>query len=249
MPEFTIRLLVYDERSHQFNCNLDVHSRRQLPEADNTSGGFAESSVSMEDLVGRNGISPSEGWMQDYLKWLSFGKNAAKGRPIFSSIEDLNEFNDTGVSLVSRLRAELDPTKVTVVDFQSLYSNIEVGNAVAAWWHIKDQNYNLVVPIQNLPVSDALKSRLQAWRCQKGTDWLDVSYCEILNKERRDLEEHILWELNVRENKDPTDKRRPVSKQESFESVHFSSPVVEKVTLAIDIDNKNSKTREHVVHV
>jgi hypothetical protein len=43
-----------------------------------------------------------------------------------------------------------------------------------------------------------LKSRLMVWRSRKGRDGLDVSCCESLNHEGHDLEEHILWELNVR---------------------------------------------------
>lgn len=87
-----------------------------------------------------------------------------------------------------------------VVIFQPLYANVEVGDAVAGWWHLRDKNYGFVVPIQHLPVSDELKSRLMLWRFRKGRDLLRSlqNHNEsVLYDECHDLEENILCELNT----------------------------------------------------
>jgi len=193
---FLINVLVYDPKGHGFSPHISI--RRNC-----TALGLlapATHYLSLEEAE-RHGIRPSEAWLKDYREWNHFqlNPNGFKGHPVFAKVEDLYDFNETGVGLVERLQKELKGNRIIEVEpFLPLYSNMEVGEAVAAWWHIKDKNYGYVVPIQHLPVSDDLKSRLMAWRMRKTYDWLDAAHCESFNREGRDLEEHILWELNVR---------------------------------------------------
>ena len=216
-PMYEIDILVYDEKKNQFKPGLHVTQDCKK----------RSKSILSVHVARQEGIWPSEEWLADYEKFNAFYRDDFKGHPIFASCEALREFNKTGASLVSRLRQELSSNhhkhQVRVADFQPLYSNIKVGNAVSAWWHIMDQNYKFVIPIQHLPVSEQLKSRLMAWRFRKSRGWLSASCCQSLNQEGHDLEEHILWELNVCESKDVTDCRQGcerLMKQESFESVH-----------------------------
>jgi hypothetical protein len=218
MMSYKIRLLVYDHNTHQFRSGLDI--QRCLPDG-------RQSSVSLEEAR-KEGIAPSESWMQDYIKWNSHddGECAFKGHPVFSSRKALFEFDDAGVILSTRLRHELEGRGVEVEDFQPLYSNIEVGDALSGWWHIKDKNYGFVIPIQHLPVSDELKSRLMNWRFRKGRDCLNRSACDSLNKEGRDLEEHILWELNVRTREIRDEEVMNSTSEPSCESVQGSTTVL-----------------------
>lgn len=139
-------------------------------------------------------------WWMDYGRWNDFDQhdNGLKGHPIFETIEDLYEFNETGRSLAARLELLLgEDTHVTVEPYLPLYTNISVGEDVAAWWHIKDTNYGCVVPIQQLPVSDELKSRLMGWRKCKDENWIDEESRASCRELAHELEEHVLWELNV----------------------------------------------------
>lgn len=155
---------------------------------------------------------PSIQWWNDFTQWRNWGTSGTSERelcPVFESTDAMHAFNDAGQLLVDRLREELNSApqdtatsavQILVDDFVPLYSSIEVGDG---WWHVRDTVYGFVVPIQHLPVSDALKSRLQTWRFQKTQRMLksDSDRCQ-LHAECHDLEEHILWELNVRSNVD-----------------------------------------------
>lgn len=182
-------------------------------------------------------IWPSRKWMKQYQRWNNFDDNdnddAAllnKGHPYFATVTELNRFNDQGQVLASRLRDELvgydDEMNVMVEPFLPLYSSMEVGDATM-WWQVKDKNYGCVVPIQQLPVSDELKSRLMLWRKCKDENLLDKAHHQRCNAEGHDLEEHILWELNVRFNEEiaegPLERERCVpdrtSSRDSVESV------------------------------
>lgn len=187
---FRINILVYDPVDHVFSPDISIQRTTNVASQDLT---LAEAK--------RHGIAPSEVWLKDYREWNSFhlNPNGFKGHPIFAKREDLYAFNDKGNELMARLQSEFpDHSKAKVDPFLPLYSNIEVGESVAAWWHLKDKNYGYVVPIQHMPISDELKSRLQLWRMHKTHDWLDPVHCKSFHREGHDLEEHILWELNVR---------------------------------------------------
>ena len=281
---FVIRILVYDEKKHQFSPDIDIqqrslrHGGRMVPVSlvdlrhainNLTAAAAAATTREQQQQQQQQGINllPSAQWMQEYKEWNNFFSSSSSspnnkedngadgdvdectGHPVFASVEALYEFNDKGAELVARLRQELataittSTTTSTVVvvkveDYVPLFSNIKVGDVVSAWWHIKDQNYNYVVPVQHLPVSDTLKSRIMAWRHLKGKNWLDDTCCRSLNEEGHDIEEHILWELNVRyENNNNNSLARlattsnaaaaaaaaaaaNLSRQSSFESVH-----------------------------
>lgn len=190
--KYTISLLAFDEHLHQFEKGLHIRC---------TDGQSKPSTI--KDLeVEESGVLYE--WMLQFEEWLSEQRKHVikKGHPLFSSKKALHEFNDKGAQLVEQLRQVLKKngldSKMEVEEFRPLYSNIEVGNTPSAWWHIRDKNYGFVVPIQHLPVSDDLKSRLMAWRVHKSKDWKNEDSVSSLNEEGHDLEEHILWELNVR---------------------------------------------------
>ena len=188
--KFTVSLLAFDEHLHRFDKGLhilciDEHTKPAI----------------VNDLqVEESGIMHE--WMLQYEDWLSEQKNhvAKKGHPLFASKKALHEFNERGVHLVERLRAVLQEhdlaSQIEVEDFRPLYSDIEVGNSPSAWWHVRDRNYGFIVPIQHLPVSNDLKSRLMAWRVHKSKKWSSEDSERSLNEEGRDLEEHISRELN-----------------------------------------------------
>ena len=173
----TVAIFSYDPVEHVVAEDIIVKQQ--------TSRRQAASSESLKRRV-------SKKWMEKYRDWNHFGGSP----PIFESVEELRSFNAQGKTLVEELRSELGETAV-VEPFLPLFINLEVGNAVSGWWHLRDRNYDMVIPIQRLPVSADLKSRLQAWRMRKHAGWLDPDCCASLNEEGHDLEEHILWELNV----------------------------------------------------
>jgi hypothetical protein len=140
-------------------------------------------------------LKPSDQWKQEYAQWNCFGNMT--GPPVFHSVKELRCFNEKGIALANRLRKELRGEHVTIEPFKPLYSNVAVGDAVCGWWHVKDMNYGIVIPIQTLPISNVLKSRLCAWKLIKGRGWDDPKKRHELDREARDLEEHLLWELNV----------------------------------------------------
>lgn len=182
-----IDILGYDEVEHHFFPNPVVVQSDE------------EAAVEWQELV-------SEKWMQEYQEWNDFDINpkGRKGHPIFETALDVALFNKKGNTLVERLSFELkDHTNIEILPFRAIYSSMEVGDAVTAWWHIRDKNYRgFVTPIQELPISEELKARLQLWRKQIGKNWLDNSQCQCFNQEGRDLEEHLLWELNVQHSND-----------------------------------------------
>ena len=122
--------------------------------------------------------------------------------PVFHSVEELQAFNQQGQDLVKLLRQELQTVHrttsklaVEVEDYVSILSSVQVGES---WWHVRDFHYGFVVPIQLLPVSTNLKSRLQAWRFRKGeclrrTD----QQTDELRQECLELENSIVLELNA----------------------------------------------------
>lgn len=182
-PEKVVSLLSFDLEEHRMRPNIDVRYTHSTTDTKEIS---AEQKAT---------VTVSEQWMEDYSAWNTFGK--VEGAPVFESLEELRVFNGKGAELAKRLQLELKDQNSIVAPFKPLYSNVAVGDAVCAWWHVKDMNYGVVVPIQKLPISDNLKSRFQCWRFRKLTGWLDLEIRDGLNLEGRDLEEHLLWELNV----------------------------------------------------
>lgn len=190
--KYTISLLSFDEQHHHFENGLQIQCTDEHSMSSTIKGLEIEESGVLHE------------WMLQYEDWLSEQKNhvVKKGHPLFPCKKSLHDFNDKGTELVEKLRKVLKENslddQIEVEDFRPLYSNIEVGNTPSAWWHIRDKNYGFIVPIQHLPVSNDLKSRLMAWRVHKSKDWPNEDSVSSLNEEGHDLEEHILWELNVR---------------------------------------------------
>jgi hypothetical protein len=220
--DFHISILVYDPVERLFSPRLLI---RQIQDGVKQDLTIQEA----KDL----GITPSEEWMKDYCEWNTFhlNPNGFKGHPVFSNLEEIYTFNDTGAKLVARLQKEFEgDERIEVEPFSPLYSNMEVGDAVATWWYVRDRAYDYVVPIQHLPVSDELKSRLMAWRMRKSENWLDAAHCKSFNLEGHDLEEHILYELNFRVQDETTtpdgvdgigaNPKRLEGRQDSVESIH-----------------------------
>jgi hypothetical protein len=140
-------------------------------------------------------LEPSDPWKQEYAQWNCFGNMT--GPTVFHSVKELCAFNEKGIALASRLRTELRDEHITIEPFKPLYSNVAVSDAVCGGWLVEDMNYGILIPIQNLPISNVLKSRLCAWKFVKGTGWNDPKKRHELDREARDLEEHLLWELNI----------------------------------------------------
>jgi hypothetical protein len=219
--DFQISILVYDTVERVFSPRLLIRQSQDGVKQD----------LTMQEATDL-GITPSEEWMKDYCEWNTFhsNPNGFKGHPVFSSLEEIYIFNDTGAKLVERLQKEFEEDeRVEVEPFSPLYSTMEVGDAVATWWYVRDRAYDYVVPIQHLPVSDELKSRLMAWRMRKSENWLDAEHCKSFNLEGHDLEEHILYELNFRVQDDITpdgvngvrvNPKRLEGRQDSVESIH-----------------------------
>jgi hypothetical protein len=179
-----IDILVYDDEQRRFAPCVSI---KHIGEEDDPKELSSEEASTL-------GITISDDWMSEYSSWNDFDER--KGHPIFSSVDDLIRFNEKGNALVDKLRQELDDSAATVEQYRPVYSNIEVGT-IAAWWHVMDKNYGFIVPIQQLPVSDELKSRLVVWRGRQKHDWHTGPAMESFNEEGRDLEQHLLWELNV----------------------------------------------------
>jgi hypothetical protein len=221
MKEFRINILVYDPVARLFSPRYLIRQTQDGVQRD----------LTLQEAMDLD-LTPSEEWMKSYCEWNTFhlNPNGFKGHPVFSSLEEINIFNDTGATLAEGLQKEFEGNeRVEVEPFSPLYSNMEVGDAVAAWWYVRDRAYDYVVPIQHLPVSDDLKSRLMAWRMRKSVDWLDAAHRRSVNLEGKDLEEHILWELNFRVQDDTTadgvngvrvNPKRLEGRQDSVESIH-----------------------------
>jgi hypothetical protein len=195
-PLLRITLLVFDNKHHRFHPYFGFVGEE---------GGY-DHDLTLEQVRLLTDNVPSVGWWQEYCQWLS-GAVDKEGLPVFPTVTALHDFNDTGYHLVDSLRKELETSSpreeadcnAQVEDFVPLYSNIQVGDT---WYDVKDGSYGFVIPIQQLPVSDQLKSRLQVWRLHKTqqlTQQLDdPQYRRCLSEECHELEEHILWELSVR---------------------------------------------------
>jgi hypothetical protein len=185
---YIVQILVYDSIKHQFSPDI------QIQEFDGRV---------MKDipflLAKEKGVTPSDAWMEAYREWNNFqdGSKGCQGHPVFEGVDELKAFNQQGERLAQLLENEFREKNVKVAPYRPLYTNIEVGDVISAWWHLRDRNYGMVIPIQQLPVSEDLKSRLQAWRMLKNHNWLDPACCDSLNEQGHDLEERILWELNV----------------------------------------------------
>ena len=198
----TVSILEYDHFEHQFFPSFVITDDYQ----DN------DDECAFDELV----IQPSEEWMADYLEWNRFGRlpddpvgdflddedeHLCSSIPVFSSLRDLQAFNHMGYELTRRLERELAKSTcpIRVAPFRPLYTNMVIG-PVASWWHVKDCNYGIVVPVQRLPVSNQLKARLQAFRCHKGMEfWRKKADTETmmhqLNQERNELQRDLLGEL------------------------------------------------------
>jgi len=213
----TISLLEYDHDSHEFHPSFVIHD--DLTNTDNECCldelVLNPSAEWMEDYLEWNRF----GRLNDDPDMNNFSvddgddtkeENAVQDAiPIFQSLQELYEFNTKGQELTQRLREELKMTakatkearlpKFCVAPFQPLYSNMKVGPP-AAWWHLKDLNYDMVIPVQRLPLRDNLKARVQAFRCHKGMGlWQDPATLKELVQEGRDLERDLLLELSGRE--------------------------------------------------
>lgn len=206
----TVSILEYDVEGHQFNPSFVMQD--DLRDSD--------TECAFDEVV----ICPSVEWMDDYLAWNRFGRlpedpaednllcldeddPATTSIPYFDSLQELHDFNAKGAELARRLQEELreasNPCKcaIRVAPFRPLYTNVWVG-PVAAWWDLKDCNYNFVIPIQRLPVSDHIKSRLQAYRCHKSMSlslWQDSGYMHWLIKEGKEVQNDLWLELQAAE--------------------------------------------------
>lgn len=202
----TVSILQCDREDHQFYPSFVIEN--DLDGLDNE--------CAFDEVI----LQPSEEWMADYLQWNRFGRlpddpaediseedDPSSLIPTFQSLEEVHQFNAQGYELTRRLQTELEEARknstdqlscaIQVAPFKPLYSNMAVG-PVSAWWHVKDLNYGLFVPVQRLPVSDQLKSRLQAFRCHKGMEFWkfnDPTTMEALQQECRELQEDMLQEI------------------------------------------------------
>ena len=216
-----VSILSYDAKEHKMEYGLRIHRCHDDDGNDNNNDDADESpQVDQEQGDSQNEkwewfIDPSEEWMEDYQNWkcpfssnddIGVGNNAddvSFPPPVFDDITSLRTFNAKGTELTERLQAEVDNSncagnmKLVVVEpFKPIYSNVAVGDAVCSWWHVKDMNYDFIIPIQKLPISDELKSQFQAWRFHKLRGWLDPDIRCELNMERQKLENKLKYELN-----------------------------------------------------
>lgn len=201
LPVYHIEILNFDVDKHRFSslplCRVHYDNTKDCSNCQ-------EEDFNLEQAY-ELGPGPSQEWMTDYQQWNHF----REGHPNFATLHELFAFNRQGELLANNLRNELLngqlPSATTpIICFRPLFSNVQVGDAVSGWWYIKDMNYNVILPIQHLPVSDQLKSRFQVWRMRKTCNWLDKEQRDSLNREGQALEQHLLWELNVRDRSDDT---------------------------------------------
>lgn len=190
----TVSILEYDPEFHQFYPSFVIHNDFLIDEY--------ECECAFDEMC----INPSEEWMNEYFQWNRFGRlpddpsDDETAAPKFNTLKELQDFNAKGKELAERLQEELQGVKdiLEVEPFKPLYSNMVVG-PVAAWWHVKDGNYDIVVPLQRLPISDDLKSRFQAWRFHKDMGlWQDPEKLRTLILEGRMLEDELLLELHAK---------------------------------------------------
>ena len=196
-----VSILAYDSNEHSMKCGLHVrHHDAQKLLVDDALQPLEER---WEWL-----IDPSDEWMEDYREWKRQicdedydGVNGCKmPPPVFDSISSLRSFNAKGKELTERLKVEVENNsseiRVIVEQFKPIYSNVAIGDVVCSWWNVKDMNYNFVIPIQKLPISDDLKSQLQVWRFHKLRGWDDPEIRKDLYMEAHELEASLLLELN-----------------------------------------------------
>ena len=223
-----VSILHYDAGKHQFAPALCFFKERHNDGRDHASitprASPQREMISLNEFQQALGTKsvPSAAWTNNYTEWRDWdcsghsdGNNDLASRcphhqavPIFSSVEQLQAFNYKGQELVELLRQELQALQQTTSkfaveaeDFVPILSSIQVGEN---WWHVRDFHYGFVVPIQRLPVSTNLKSRLQAWRFHKGTCLLQTcQQAGELRQECRELEESIVLELNAKSDYDP----------------------------------------------
>ena len=216
-----VSLFEYDAETHTFNSTPSYRrgdDGKVMSEEEALTLGICPSAPLLEEYSNWNSLDMRMGSFHGPVDDASESSSSSSrvGCPRFATLSELNDFNEKGSELVRKFREELaarttsidgccyredeqdDGIDVEVDDFRPLYSSIQVGDAVAGWWHVRDKLYNCVVPIQNLPISDDLKSRLMLWRKCKDENWFDEDCRRECNEQGHDLEEHILWELNVR---------------------------------------------------
>lgn len=150
--------------------------------------GFSSSDLSLPNYASEE---PSVDWKHDREAWMqSCGGHA---QPAFESLEDLQSFNQKGAELTERLQEELPNSEVE--PFQPVYDELRV--STCRWWHLRDEKYGFPVSIQNLPVSDELKSEFCLWRRKKDDNCLaDEELRHQLEKEGDELQERLNQELH-----------------------------------------------------
>ena len=191
-----VSILFYDDEKHQLSSNIRVQEPSTTSETTTVSATEHSPSPNSPKQNDTHEVTPSKDWTEAYKRWNTFGDNHKL--PVFQTLKDLHEFNERGEELTKRLEEEFqDDPNVFVAAYKPLYSNVSVGDAGCTWWYVKDANYNFVIPYQKLPISDDLKSKFQAWKCHKDVGWADDEKRAELNQEGHDLEEHLLWELNI----------------------------------------------------
>ena len=226
-----VSILQFDAKEHRF-CPSLCFSRESSSCSFSSSDTDDNEQLTLDQaqaLLGTQAV-PSAAWTRDYLEWRNWTTMADDVHhhepnhhhhphhpaiPHFASTAALHAFNEKGRELVERLRQEMQQhaavspssnnkkeTWWEVDDFVPLLSSVQVGEG---WWHVRDCGYGFVVPIQHLPVSDELKSRLQAWRFQKTTCLLksEEESCQ-LHATCHELEDCILLELNAKSDHEPT---------------------------------------------
>lgn len=184
-----VSILHYDVSAHCMNDYIHIqHSSLE------------NSSQEEQEELQQQSIQPSEEWLEEYREWNRF-RGIVGVPPTFASLHELRTFNAKGAELAERLQEELEMNgtarKVMVAPFKPIYSNVAVGDAVCAWWHVKDITYDFVIPIQKLPISDKLKAHFQVWRFRKLQGWLDPEIRAELNLEGHDLEDQLKYELTM----------------------------------------------------
>jgi hypothetical protein len=226
---FTIDILAYDTTNHRFSPDLQIKER--------SGGSFRD--VSMKEAE-EKGVCPSSQWMEMYRKWNCFedSTHGSMGHPVFAEVSELRSFNQQGELLATMLQDELREKSVKVASYKPVYTDIEVGDIVSAWWHLRDRNYGMIIPIQQLPVSADLKSSLQAWRMLKHQNLLDTTCCSTMNHQGHVLEERILHELNQ-----PMDRLEVISDTSipsSFEELEHDMTIK---SLATTVESKRASEK------
>ena len=134
---------------------------------------------------------PSRSWQHDHAAWIR--SCGGYSQPSFGSLEDLHSFNETGTQLTNRLQKELP--NANVEPFQPIYNDLRV--STCSWWHLRDEKYRFPVSIQNLPVSDELKSDFRLWLHKRDDNCLiDDELRRQVENEGRKLEVRLYQELH-----------------------------------------------------